>query len=85
MAITFETIPETKTKDGKNTATQRSLEIMLRFDISHGAMTAIKLTSILNRVVDESRKTVEAEKVDVRAVEGQWAWVYGPFFKGSIS
>lgn len=86
MAITLQTIPEKKTKNGKYTATQRSLEVTLRFDVTggSGSMTTGKLNNMLHAIVERSRSAVEEQNVDVAAVEGTWAWVYGPYFKGMI-
>lgn len=87
MPVTIQTIPEKKTKDGKYIATPRSLEVTLRFDVTggSGSMTTGKLTAILNEIVESSRNAVESRRLDVSAVSGDWAWVYGPWFKGTIS
>ncbi len=87
MGVTLETAETRKTKNGKYTATPRSLEVVLRFDVTggSGSMTAGKLTSMLKQIVADSTTAIEKQNVNVAAVEGTWAWVYGPWFKGTIS
>jgi len=86
MAITIESIPQRRAKDGKNVATPRSIEVTMRFDLTGGGqLGGTKLLEAVNAIVDESKNALVSRGLDVSTVEGQWAWVYGPWSKGRIS
>lgn len=86
MTITMESVPQKKTARGE-AATARSIEVIMRFDVTggKGAMTTTKLTAILSGIVEASRAAVESNNLQVGGIEGTWAWVYGPWYKGRIS
>lgn len=86
MGVSFDNIKNVKTKDGKWNATARCLEITLRFDMTTaGSLTQGRLNTILNTIVDTAKESFEDNKVAPDAVEGNFAWYYGPYFKGTLS
>ena len=86
MSVTIESVPQKKAKDGKSTATPRSIEVTMRFDLTGGvSLSGTKLVEVLNAIVDSSKEAVTSRGLDVAAVDGDWAWVYGPWSKGRIS
>jgi len=86
MAITTQSHPRVKAKDGKSNAQPRRLRINLDVDLTgSGELTQQRLTRVLNEVADATEMSLAEAGLSEAKVTGRWEWVYGPWSWGEIS
>jgi hypothetical protein len=75
-----------KTNDDRYVATDRFVELTMRFDITGGKTSATqrKIESAVTEVAEQAVKAFESNSLELAAVSGSWSFCYGPWYEGEI-
>ena len=87
MPVTSRARQQRKTKDGKYVATDRCVQVILRFDTTGGKTSATrgKIEAAVRDLVENGLAAFADNHLDVSEVSGSWGFYYGPWYEGDIS